>query len=197
MNLLNQRNVFVVSVEAESGAMGGSLSHEYHYVADAGEDTLLKCPKCEFTSNAEFSDDACPKCSSPKLGKVKGIEVDSLRRMLILNHVSLKWHPIFYGCFRSAIHFNWTTNTRNHLMRSIYKKMENQRRFKWHVLGSVWRDSSRLLLNAFVKRMKFDGRIIWRRIRYVSFNRKMAARSNRMCNISLSLSTINWSRSQR
>ena len=33
----------VVEVEAPSGAMGGSVSHEFHVLADIGEDTLNKC----------------------------------------------------------------------------------------------------------------------------------------------------------
>ncbi len=43
----------VVAVEASSGMMGGSDSHEFIFVNDAGEDTLVLCPDCKFAANAE------------------------------------------------------------------------------------------------------------------------------------------------
>jgi len=33
------------SVEADSGAMGGSKSHEYQLISEIGEDTILRCTK--------------------------------------------------------------------------------------------------------------------------------------------------------
>lgn len=43
---------FVVA-EADSGAIGGSLSHEYHYLSAAGEDTVVTCTECNYTANEE------------------------------------------------------------------------------------------------------------------------------------------------
>ncbi|MDR1451145.1 MAG: proline--tRNA ligase [Helicobacteraceae bacterium] len=40
-------------VEADSGAIGGSGSKEFMALADAGEDTILRCEKCEYGANAE------------------------------------------------------------------------------------------------------------------------------------------------
>ncbi|KAK9884432.1 hypothetical protein WA026_007279 [Henosepilachna vigintioctopunctata] len=64
-------------VEGENGAMGGSLSHEYHYTAEVGEDILLKCTECNYFANAEVvKDSCCPKCKSGNvMEKYKGIEV--------------------------------------------------------------------------------------------------------------------------
>ncbi|ANB12090.1 putative proline--tRNA ligase AIM10 [Sugiyamaella lignohabitans] len=41
--------------EADSGSIGGSLSHEYHYESDAGEDLVVKCTSssCDYTANTE------------------------------------------------------------------------------------------------------------------------------------------------
>ena len=47
-------------VEADSGAIGGSFSHEFHVLAASGEDAILSCDACEYTSNAE-------KTEAPKL----------------------------------------------------------------------------------------------------------------------------------
>jgi prolyl-tRNA synthetase len=40
-------------VEADSGAIGGSFTHEFHVLAGSGEDALLSCSACEYASNAE------------------------------------------------------------------------------------------------------------------------------------------------
>ena len=47
-------------VEADSGAIGGSFTHEFHVLAGSGEDAILSCNACEYTSNAE-------KTEAPKL----------------------------------------------------------------------------------------------------------------------------------
>ncbi len=40
-------------VEAHSGAMGGSLSHEFMCMTDAGEDMVASCEKCGYAANLE------------------------------------------------------------------------------------------------------------------------------------------------
>ncbi len=47
-------------VEADSGAIGGTGSKEFHILAHSGEDTLVVCSKCEYGANIEtiFSDEA-------------------------------------------------------------------------------------------------------------------------------------------
>lgn len=40
-------------VEAHSGAMGGSQSHEFMIASDAGEDFVVHCPACGYSANLE------------------------------------------------------------------------------------------------------------------------------------------------
>jgi prolyl-tRNA synthetase len=40
-------------VEAHSGSMGGSQSHEFMVETDAGEDVVVSCPKCRYAANLE------------------------------------------------------------------------------------------------------------------------------------------------
>jgi len=40
-------------VEAHSGAMGGSQSHEFMVETEAGEDVVVSCPKCGYAANLE------------------------------------------------------------------------------------------------------------------------------------------------
>ena len=53
-------------VEADSGLIGGNLSHEFMVMADSGEDTVLTCEKCAWASNIEKAPEAsaCPVCGS-------------------------------------------------------------------------------------------------------------------------------------
>ena len=40
-------------VEADSGAIGGSFTHEFHVLAGSGEDAILSCDACDYCSNLE------------------------------------------------------------------------------------------------------------------------------------------------
>lgn len=42
-------------VKADTGAIGGSQSHEFQVVAESGEDHLMVCNKCEFAANREIA----------------------------------------------------------------------------------------------------------------------------------------------
>ena len=53
VNIFSRCSVETISVEADSGIMGGSASHEFMVVSEAGEDTLILCPQCKLAANAE------------------------------------------------------------------------------------------------------------------------------------------------
>lgn len=39
---------------ADSGNMGGKLSHEYHFISDRGEDNVIHCANCDYSTNEEL-----------------------------------------------------------------------------------------------------------------------------------------------
>jgi prolyl-tRNA synthetase len=41
------------AVEADTGAIGGSMSHEFQVLADSGEDAVATCADCGYTANVE------------------------------------------------------------------------------------------------------------------------------------------------
>ncbi len=41
------------AVEADSGNIGGSVTHEFHVLADSGEDTIAFCDSCDYAANIE------------------------------------------------------------------------------------------------------------------------------------------------
>ncbi|XP_026481688.1 probable proline--tRNA ligase, mitochondrial [Ctenocephalides felis] len=73
--LFTELNVPFVKVEADGGTIGGSISHEYHILADVGEDKLLNCINCGFLTKSEAFDAEldCPGCKT-NLSTKKGIE---------------------------------------------------------------------------------------------------------------------------
>jgi prolyl-tRNA synthetase len=44
--------------EADSGNMGGSLSHEYHIPSAKGEDIVISCSSCDYVANEELAEGA-------------------------------------------------------------------------------------------------------------------------------------------
>lgn len=67
-----------IQVQADTGNIGGKLSHEFQLPADIGENLLLRCGNCSFAANVEtvLSDRThCPQCRTGTLVESKGIEL--------------------------------------------------------------------------------------------------------------------------
>ena len=52
-------------VAADTGAIGGSGSHEFHVLADSGEDALAYCPDSDYAANVELAEAIAPSASRP------------------------------------------------------------------------------------------------------------------------------------
>ncbi len=50
-------------VEAYGGVIGGNISHEFHVIADSGENAIAGCTKCDYAANVELA------VAHPPLGK--------------------------------------------------------------------------------------------------------------------------------
>lgn len=48
------------AVEADSGNIGGSFSHEFMVLADTGEDAIVSCEKCDYAANIERAEIGIP-----------------------------------------------------------------------------------------------------------------------------------------
>src|SRR5690606_18275528 len=53
VNIFTRCGLDFTVVEAESGPIGGSASHEFMVNADSGEDTILRCPVSGYAANVE------------------------------------------------------------------------------------------------------------------------------------------------
>ena len=48
------------AVEADTGAIGGNLSHEFQVLAESGEDALVSCDNCDYAANVEKAEGRRP-----------------------------------------------------------------------------------------------------------------------------------------
>jgi prolyl-tRNA synthetase len=48
------------AVRADTGAIGGTGSHEFHVLADSGEDSLAYCPDSDYAANVELAENLPP-----------------------------------------------------------------------------------------------------------------------------------------
>jgi prolyl-tRNA synthetase len=90
------------AVAADNGSIGGSGSHEFHVIADTGEDAIAYCPSSDYAANVEAADalplvttraaPAAPLVNVPTPGKAKcedvaaylGIPLERTLKSLVL-----------------------------------------------------------------------------------------------------------------
>jgi prolyl-tRNA synthetase len=48
------------AVAADTGSIGGTGSHEFHVLAESGEDSIAYCPQSDFAANVEFAEALAP-----------------------------------------------------------------------------------------------------------------------------------------
>ncbi|MDD3087500.1 MAG: proline--tRNA ligase [Candidatus Omnitrophica bacterium] len=98
----------VLSIEADSGVMGGKVSHEFMVSAKDGEDAVLICPTCKSVmAFKEEADKVCVKCKA-HLQKINAIEIGHIFKLgtkyslaLGANFLDAKGNlkPIIMGCY--------------------------------------------------------------------------------------------------
>ncbi len=60
------------AVAADTGAIGGTGSHEFHVLADSGEDAIAFCPASDYAANVELAEAVSP--ATPRLAPSKAME---------------------------------------------------------------------------------------------------------------------------
>jgi len=69
------------AVEADTGTIGGSFSHEFMVLADTGEDTLAICKQCDYAANMEKAAVRKPVVSDVELLPLQKIETPGKRKV--------------------------------------------------------------------------------------------------------------------
>jgi len=69
-------------VEADSGQIGGSFSHEFMVLADTGEDTIVSCDTCDYAANLEKAEvGTVEKNTGTKKGQHKRVSTPAVRKV--------------------------------------------------------------------------------------------------------------------
>ncbi|KAK0094522.1 hypothetical protein PV326_010677 [Microctonus aethiopoides] len=74
-NILDQIGIPYIVAIGDTGLMGGTMSHEYHYLSSIGEDSVLSCNSCGIHVNAILDDKSTCRNCNQLLEKNSAIEI--------------------------------------------------------------------------------------------------------------------------
>ena len=82
MNIFRRCGFRFRPVEADTGQIGGSFSHEFMVLADTGEDIIISCDTCDYAANMEKAEAGNrDKPASGKKGVYKRVETPDKRKV--------------------------------------------------------------------------------------------------------------------
>ncbi|KAH8808382.1 prolyl-tRNA synthetase-like protein [Xylogone sp. PMI_703] len=94
--LFNELKMPYLVAEADSGDIGGNLSHEFHFPTSKGEDHIVSCSTCDYVANEELAESSLPTGTGetggaspaiqPQLRVWRGISQDRLTMINV-------WYP--------------------------------------------------------------------------------------------------------
>ena len=124
----------VVILEADSGAMGGDVSHEFMVEAPIGEDIILSCPSCHLKKgmkNNEGQGELCPGCRKGRLQSQVAIELGHVFQLgtkysqaqgAVFLDVDGKEKPLIMGCYGIGV---------SRLIAAIIEKNNDEKGIIW------------------------------------------------------------------
>jgi len=78
-------------VEADSGSIGGSFSHEFMVLADTGEDTLVICSTCDYAANSEKAAVAPALADESEMLPLEKVETPGKRKVpAVCEHMGIQ-----------------------------------------------------------------------------------------------------------
>jgi prolyl-tRNA synthetase len=107
--LFNELKIPYLVAAADSGNMGGSLSHEYHFISPKGEDEVVSCSHCDHVYNEELADGKTHGSEESEQNTTPGFQTDdapveggptiSTGMWMAISHdnntIVRSWHPKF------------------------------------------------------------------------------------------------------
>jgi prolyl-tRNA synthetase len=110
LKIFKRLGLSFLSIEADPGVMGGSVSHEFMVPVKSGEDLIMFCPGCRFARTYKEDNagiEKCPKCGL-LLERANAVEVGHIFQLGIKYTAALgaqfldaqgKLQPIIMGCY--------------------------------------------------------------------------------------------------
>jgi prolyl-tRNA synthetase len=71
--IFNRCGLAFRAVEADTGAIGGSVSHEFQVLTETGEDALLACDSCSYAANVEEARARPPLAAAPGAAAIEKV----------------------------------------------------------------------------------------------------------------------------
>ncbi|KAF2743140.1 prolyl-tRNA synthetase [Sporormia fimetaria CBS 119925] len=115
-NLFDELNIPYTVAQADSGNMGGKLSHEYHFIHHSGEDKIWSCDGCEYVANEELVQHKTEEKPSDHVMVYTAISADHKTRINI--HVGMPGAKDQYNTFV------WDQHLNPHAIRSAVEALE-------------------------------------------------------------------------
>jgi prolyl-tRNA synthetase len=124
----------VVILQADSGAMGGDVSHEFMVPAAIGEDTVIHCPSCRFyggVSQDQAPGKSCPHCRGGVLETQVAIELGHIFQLGTKYSQAQQAHfldedgkqrPMIMGCYGIGV---------SRVIAAIVEKHHDDKGIKW------------------------------------------------------------------
>ncbi|XP_066582400.1 probable proline--tRNA ligase, mitochondrial isoform X2 [Prorops nasuta] len=129
-NFFKQIGINFIKVVGDTGETGGTLSHEYHYLSNIGDDTILICPSCKYSINERISkDNKCVKCKCC-MTKNKAVEVGHTFLLEDKYSKLFKAHfkdgceskPLVMGCYGIGL---------SRILTTVVEIMSNREEIRW------------------------------------------------------------------
>lgn len=106
-NIFKKLGIQFLKAVGNPGSIGGSLSHEYHYVCNIGEDTVYVCPSCRYAVNKTMCvQSQCPKCNSDfreentsEVGHTFLLDTKYTKPLKVMQKLNNASIPISMGCY--------------------------------------------------------------------------------------------------
>ncbi|KAF2120975.1 hypothetical protein BDV96DRAFT_641615 [Lophiotrema nucula] len=82
-NIFNELKIPYLVADADSGNMGGKLSHEYHFISPKGEDNVWSCNSCSYIANEELVEKRVDEVPTSDPLVFEGISTDRTTKIII------------------------------------------------------------------------------------------------------------------
>ena len=76
------------AVEADTGPIGGSFSHEFMVLSNSGEDDIVSCQDCKYASNLEKAEATIRESDSKNSEKEEGLQIVDTPEMRTIDEVT-------------------------------------------------------------------------------------------------------------
>ncbi|KOC71020.1 putative proline--tRNA ligase, mitochondrial [Habropoda laboriosa] len=106
-NIFKNIGVSCIKAVGDPGLIGGSITHEYHYVSNIGEDIVCVCSSCQYAINKTMTKELhCPQCKKPfleqctaEVGHTFLLNTKYTEPLKVLHKVNNVSTPLVMGCF--------------------------------------------------------------------------------------------------